>query len=223
MNCVRMLICCGDSAVVVHSMITIAPRLPSGIFLESTRDEAYGVLQGEDRHVKEIMTREVVTSDASIYLKEAIRMVQDQSSILIICLDHQPALAVTEVDMALMMRSDDYSALATFHEIINKREAVRCHEDAILADVVSAMLDHRTQHIPVVDAQGNAVGVLSLMDAMGAMTPAAAAKWLTKMRRMSSHRGGLGNSDSVVGGSLASRKPLAGGEPKERGDEENET
>ena len=85
-------------------MITIAPRLPSGIFLESTRDEAYGVLQGEDRHVKEIMTREVVTSDASIYLKEAIRIVQDQrSSILIICLDHQPALAVTEV----RYRTDD--------------------------------------------------------------------------------------------------------------------
>lgn len=205
-------------------MITIAPRLPSGIFLESTRDEAYGVLQGEDRHVKEIMTREVVTSDASIRLKEAIRIIQDQrSSILIICLDYQPALAVTESDIALMMRSDGYSPLVTFCEIINKREAVRCHEDAILADVVSAMLDHRARHIPVVDAQGNAVGALSLMDAMGAMTPAAAAKWLTKMRQMSSPRRGLGNSDSVVDGSLASRKPLDGGESKERGDEENET
>lgn len=167
-------------------MITIAPRLPSGIFLESTRDEAYGVLQGEDRYVKEIMTSEVVTSDASICLKEAIRIIQDQrSSILIICLDYQPALAVTESDIALMMRSDDYSPLVSFCEIINKREAVRCHEDAILADVVSAMLDHRARHIPVVDAQGNAVGALSLMDAMGAMTPAAAAKWLTKMRQMS--------------------------------------
>jgi len=156
--------------------------------MESTRAEAYGVLQGEDRHVKEIMTREVVTSDASICLKEAVRIVQEQrASTLIICLDHKPVLAVTEYDIALiMMMSDDYSALATFHETINKCEAVRCHEDAILADAVSAMLDHRARHIPVVDSNNNVVGALSLMNAIGAMMPDAAAKWLTKMRTMSS-------------------------------------
>jgi transposase len=38
------------------------------------------------------------------------------------------------------------------------------------------------------------------------------------------HReGGSGNSDSVVSGSLASPKPPGGGEPEERGDEENTT
>ena len=36
-------------------------------------------------------------------------------------------------------------------------------------------------------------------------------------------REGPGNSDSVLSGSLASPKPPAGGEPEERGDEENET
>jgi pyrroloquinoline quinone (PQQ) biosynthesis protein C len=36
-------------------------------------------------------------------------------------------------------------------------------------------------------------------------------------------RGGSGNSDSVLSGSLASPKPPAGGEPEERGNEENET
>ena len=167
-------------------MITIVPRLPSGIYLESTRDEAYGVLHGEDRHVKDIMTREVAISDASICLKEAIRIIQDRQSILIICLDHEPALAVTEYDIALnMMGSGDYSALTTFDEILNKHEAVRCHEEAILADAVGAMLDHRARHIPVVDSKNNVVGALSLMDAIGAMTPDAAAKWLTKMRKVS--------------------------------------
>lgn len=168
-------------------MITIVPRLPTGIYLESTRDEAYGVLQGEDRYVKDIMTRKVAISDASICLKEAVRIIQDQQSILIICLDHEPALAVTEYDIALnMMESHDYSTLVTFREIINKQEAIRCHEDAILADAVSAMIDHRARHVPVVDSKGNAVGALSLMNAIGAMMPDAAAKWLTKMRKISS-------------------------------------
>ncbi len=36
-------------------------------------------------------------------------------------------------------------------------------------------------------------------------------------------RGGSGNSDSVIRGSLASPTPPKGGEPEERGDEENET
>ena len=36
-------------------------------------------------------------------------------------------------------------------------------------------------------------------------------------------RGGSGNSDSVVSGSLASPKPPDGGEPEERGDEANTT
>ena len=169
-------------------MLTIGPRHPSGIFLESTHDEAYGVLQGEDRHVKDIMTREVVTIGASTGLKEAGQIIQDhRCSILIICLDSEPVLAVTEYDVALnMMESDGQSPEATFHTIITKREPVRCHEDAILADAVSAMLDHRARHIPVVDAQGNAVGALSLMNALGAITPQAAAIWLTKMRHLSS-------------------------------------
>ena len=37
------------------------------------------------------------------------------------------------------------------------------------------------------------------------------------------YRGGSGNSDSVISGSLASPRPSRGGEPKERGDEENAT
>lgn len=177
-----------DVAAVGHPMVTIVPRQPSGIYLESTRDEAYGVLQGEDRPVKDIMIREVVTIDASTRLKEAIQIIQDRRcSILIICLDNEPVLAVTEYDVALnMMESEDHSPVATVHEIVKKREAVRCHEDAILADAVRAMLDHRARHIPVVDAQGNAVGALSLMNALGAMTPQAADRWLAKMWQMSS-------------------------------------
>jgi IMP dehydrogenase len=185
-----------DFIAFIHIMITIAPRHSSGIYLESTGDEAYGVLPGEDRLVKDIMTSEILSIDASMSLKEAIRIIQDrQVSTLIVCLNNEPVLAVTEYDIALsMMESDDHSRLATFHEIIKKREAIRCHEDAILADAVSAMLDHRSRHIPVVDAKGKTRGALSLLNAMGAMTPNAAAKWLTKMRRIE------GASETQTGG-----------------------
>ena len=44
-----------------------------------------------------------------------------------------------------------------------------------------------------------------------------------KLIKPDGSRGGSRNSDSMVGGSLASRKPPGGGEPKERGNEKNET
>lgn len=75
------------------------------------------------------------------------------------------------------------SSPATLHEITKKREPIRCREDAILADAISAMMDHHARHVPVIDAEGDLVGVLSLVDAVGALTPDAAAAWLTKMRQ----------------------------------------
>ncbi|MDR4470642.1 MAG: TfoX/Sxy family protein [Nitrospira sp.] len=41
--------------------------------------------------------------------------------------------------------------------------------------------------------------------------------------RLMARRGGFGNSDSVLSGSLASPKPPSGGEHKEQGDEANTT
>ena len=51
------------------------------------------------------------------------------------------------------------------------------------------------------------------------ISTAAYYKWKAKY----GGRGGSANSDSVISGSLASRKPPGGGEPKERGNETNET
>ena len=48
-------------------------------------------------------------------------------------------------------------------------------------------------------------------------------KYLRSITASRYQRGGSGNSDSVLSGSLASPKPPAGGEPEERGNEKNTT
>lgn len=167
-------------------MLTVTPRSRSGIFGESTNDEAYGVLAGEDRLVKDVMTQEVAVTTASITAKEAIEVIKNLNvPILVACLEGgEPVSALTEYDLAINVITEGRADSATLYELIKKRMVIRCREDAILADAIYVMLNHRARHVPVVDAKGQLVGALSLVDAVGAITPDAAACWQTKARQL---------------------------------------
>jgi CBS domain-containing protein len=166
-------------------MLTVTPRPRSGIFGESTNDEAYRVLPGEDRLVKDLMTHEVATAGASITIKEAIELIRDRNvPILVVCLEHEPAFALTEYDLAFHVIAESHGDSGTLDEVVKKRMVVRCRENAILADAMDAMLNHRIRHAPVVDAKGDLVGALSMVDAVGAVTPNAATPRRSEVRRL---------------------------------------
>ena len=164
-------------------MVTIAPRPRSGLVGESTSDEAYGVLPGEDRLVRDIMTKKVVVVQSSMMLKKACEIFRDQEmSVLIVYRGNEPVHALTESDLLSgeTLRSD-VSEIGTLQNLIEHQVAVRCREDAILADAIHVMIKHHTGHVPVLDARGDLVGALSLVDAVGAVSPVAAARWLPQM------------------------------------------
>lgn len=165
-------------------MITVSPRPRSGIIGESTNDESYGVLNGEDRLVREIMTQKVAIVPSSISLEEASESIGNQKeSILIVCEGGEPVHALTERDLTSDKAvRESHSRSGTLQEITKIRVSVRCREDAILADAMHAMIKHRASHVPVVDKTGGLVGALSLVDAVGAISPPAAELWLGKMR-----------------------------------------
>ncbi|OQW37323.1 MAG: hypothetical protein A4E19_14285 [Nitrospira sp. SG-bin1] len=166
-------------------MLTVSPRPRSGIFGESTNDEAYRVLPGEDRLVRDLMTQEIATSAASATVREAIEVIKSQNvPILVVCLETEPVIALTEYDLAIHVVAEDKAGSTPLHELLKQRMVVRCREDAILADAISAMLHHRIRHVPVVDVNGDLVGALSLVDAVGAITPDAAAAWQTKFGQL---------------------------------------
>ncbi|UVT17498.1 MAG: CBS domain-containing protein [Nitrospira sp.] len=184
------------------AMLTVAPRPRSGIAGESTNDEAYGVLPGEDRLVKDIMTREIAEADASILIDQAIDIMRDRDvAVLVVSRDNEPVLALTESDMAhITLACKDRGETTAMHELINRRIAIRCHEEAILADAIHAMVDHRIRHVPVVDAKHTLVGALSLMNAVGALTPDAAAIWLAKMQQWSDNESNMDDGRQLSGG-----------------------
>ncbi len=165
-------------------MSTVGPRQRSGIYLESTSDEQYGVLLGEDRLVKDVMSRKVVTVDASISVMEAAETIRNRDvPALVVCRDNELVGALTEHDVVVSGATNaDHPGSITVHEIVTKRELIRCREDAILADAIRAMADHHAHSIPVVNAEGGVVGILSLLDVVGAVMPNVAADWLAKMR-----------------------------------------
>ena len=166
-------------------MLTVIPRRRSGIFGESTNDEAYSVLPGEDRLVKDVMTHEVATATDSITAKEAIDVVRSRNvPILVVYRRSEPIVALTEYDLAINLITEHRADSVTLYELIKKRMVIQCREDAILADAMDAMLNHCIRHVPVVNRSGGLVGALSLVDAVGAITPDAAALWKTKVRRV---------------------------------------
>ncbi len=165
-------------------MVTVAPRPRSGLVGESTSAEAYGVLCGEDRIIRDVMTRKVIIVQSSISLTEACELVRHQKMfVLIVCQGVEPVRALTEPDLVgNEVPRHDVPDFGTLQELIERRVAVRCREDAILADAIQAMITHCTSHIPVLDATGGLVGALSLVDAVGAVSPTAAERWLTQMQ-----------------------------------------
>lgn len=173
-----------EHCTIMIDRITISPRLRSGIIGESTNDESYGVLNGEDRLVREIMTRQIFIAQASISVDNARESMRNQKMPILIVLENgDPVQALTELDLSNdNITRENSSNSGTLQGIITSRVSVRSREDAILADAIRAMVCYRASHIPVVDPQGGLVGALSLVDAIGALSPPAAELWSAKMR-----------------------------------------
>lgn len=162
-------------------MLTVTPRPRSGRF---SNDEVYGALLGEDRLVQDVMTHEIATARVSITAKEAVEVLRNWNvPILVVCLEREPVSALTEYDLAIGIITEGHADSVTLYELIKQRTVIQCREDAILADAIDAMLDYRLRHVPVVDAKGDLVGALSLVEALGAVTPDAAALRQTKVRQ----------------------------------------
>lgn len=168
-------------------MITVGPRRPSGIFLESNSAEAFGVLPGEERQVLEVMHRDVISFDAFTSVAMAVEHMREGGwSILVVCQDEEPMAALTEYELFIDGSDSEYGAShATLRDAIARRMAVRCREDAMITDVIRPMALYHMRHIPVLDANGKLVGVLSLMSALAALPANTAISWLTQLREFS--------------------------------------
>jgi CBS domain-containing protein len=126
----------------------------------------------------------LIIARSSMTLEEARATVRSRTmSVLIIYQGDEPVRALPARDLIEDgTPGNDVSKRGTLQELLTHRVAVRCREDAILADAMQAMIRHRVSHVPVLDATGGLVGALSLVDAVGAVSPAAAERWSARMK-----------------------------------------
>lgn len=157
---------------------------PSGLFMESTPDERFGVLPGEERRVEDVMHRSTFSIEPSRSLREAAEMMRrHQASSLVVLEGRRLAGILTERDMVVHGMTQDVSPAAlSVRQVLGDRKPVYCRDRDILAEAARLMADHRLESIPVVNAEGTVVGTLTLLDVVGAVMPAAAATWLARVR-----------------------------------------
>jgi CBS domain-containing protein len=155
----------------------------SGLYLESTPDERLGVLPGEERLVRDIMSRDVVTIHPSTSLQKAAQAMRDRHvPALVVMRDRRLTGIVTEHDMVIYGLTRSAPETVSVQDAMREQPPVACPEDAILHDAVRLMEEHRLQSLPVVNATGAVTGILSRLDVAGAMVPHVAAAWLARVR-----------------------------------------
>ena len=131
-------------------------RKRSGIYLESTEAEQFGVLTDECTRVKDAMSLSVYTVTPSTKIKEAVWLMKSLGVGTVIVCDGNTLIGTL---------SDRDIALANAHQSepvhnVMSREPVFCHENDLLLDVHEMMRDRGLNALPVRDFSGTLSGIV---------------------------------------------------------------
>lgn len=163
---------------------TAEERRPVGLYLESSPDERYGVLPGEDRPVRDLMNRDLVTIPSSASVREAATVMRDRATPYVIVTDRDRLEGIIDEHDLVVRGATQTAPLDTLSvsALLPPNPDPACREDALLADAARLMAAHGRHTIAVVNQRGHVVGVISLLDVAGAVMPNAAAAWLARVR-----------------------------------------
>ncbi|MFB6104951.1 MAG: CBS domain-containing protein [Halobacteriaceae archaeon] len=105
-----------------------------------------------------------VTTQPDASVRDLARMLRDEDlGDLIVVEDNKPIGIVTDRDVALAVADhDDLESLSVAD--IMTRDPITVHEDATAVDLPAAMAKGHVRRIPVVDDDGNLVGIATLDD-----------------------------------------------------------
>jgi len=127
--------------------------------------------------IKDIMVKEVVTIDANVSIRKAVRLMNKwEIGCLVVVQDGKPAGIVTERDMLkrVLVASRDPRAVEV-GEVMSKPLLVMEPEKEI-EDAVKLMFKHKIKKLPVVE-KGRLVGLVTLTDLIRSQE---VTKWLER-------------------------------------------
>lgn len=161
-------------------------RSSGGLYLESTRAEQLGVLPGEERPVREVMSRRIVIIAPSMSLREAVGTMRREGIPGLIVQDRtglHGLLTERDITIHVTIPKEKISS-ATVEDILrsHRRRVVTCCENDTIADALSVMKQTQVTALPVLNEHGAVTGLLSLLDVAACVMPDAAAALLNDVR-----------------------------------------
>lgn len=115
--------------------------------------------------VKEIMSATAETIDPEASLMDAAKAMRDRDVGSLPVIEAGRLIGiVTDRDIACRGVAEDLDPANTPVRRVMTSEAVWCSEDQDVEDAAHVMEDHQVHRLPVVDSDGNLVGMLSVDD-----------------------------------------------------------
>ncbi len=132
------------------------------LYLESRIDEDLGVLPGEVRKVKHVMSSALTVVSPDTSLDEAISLMTAMNVPVIVVYEGTRLVGtLTDRDIALSRSSRDPSVITTVGGRM-RDDVPYCYEDELLTDAHALMRASEVDWMPVVDRRGRLAGVLSI-------------------------------------------------------------
>ncbi len=119
-----------------------------------------------------IMSRNPVTVDGDHTVLHVARLMRDRDvgSVVVVDSRGRPRGIVTDRDLAVRVLPSEGVDLRTPVDRVMSHPVFSCGEDELLFDLLRSMAERRIRRCPVVDAQGAAVGMVSMDDVMLLLT-----------------------------------------------------
>ena len=135
--------------------------------------------------IRDVMTRDVRTTNPAASLREAARMMADiDAGSLPVSEGDRLVGMVTDRDIAIRGVAAGKGPEATVGEVMTN-ELMYCRDDDEIADVCENMSDIQVRRLPVVNADKRLVGIISLADLANAADARAAGSALEGISRPS--------------------------------------
>lgn len=132
------------------------------LYLESRIDEDLGVLPGEVRKVKNVMSSALTVVSPDTSLEDAVSLMTAMNVPVIVAYEGTRLVGmITDRDVALTRRSRENLQISTVGDVM-RDHIPYCHEDDLLTDAQALMRVSEVDWMPVLDRTGRLAGVLSI-------------------------------------------------------------
>ena len=133
------------------------------LYLETRIDEDLGVLPGEARKVKQVMSSALTVVSPDTSIEEAVSLIAAMNVPVIVVYEGKRLVGMlTERDIAFHRRSSRTVSTDSMVGDLMRDHVPYCHEDDLLMEAQALMRVSEVDWMPVLDRHGRLAGVLSI-------------------------------------------------------------